>query len=61
MRQMSSLPVTFYPRPLIWTTTCLSKHHFLRNRYYSLDCLVHLTKMAEPPYMVKQNLFHYKL
>ena len=28
---------------------------------YSLDCLGHLTKMAAPPYMAKQNLIHYKL
>ena len=26
-----------------------------------LDCLGHLTKMAATPYMVKENMFHYKL
>ena len=31
--QMSSWPVTFNPRPLIWTTTYLSKHLFLRNHW----------------------------
>ena len=31
--QMSSWPVTFYPRLLIWTATYLSKHLFLRNHW----------------------------
>ena len=26
-------PLTFYPRPLIWNATYLSKHLFLRNHW----------------------------
>ena len=60
---MSSSPVTFNPRPLIWTTTYLSIHLFLEITGL-LDCLGYWTKMAAPPpppYMAKQNMFHYKL
>ena len=31
--QMSSWPLTFYPSPLIWTATYLTKHLFLRNHW----------------------------
>ena len=48
--QMSSWPVTFYPRPLIPSATYLSKHLFLRNHWavwWSIHWIVlgHLTKM----------------
>ena len=61
--QMSSWPVTFYPRPLTWTATYLSKHLFLRNHWavwWSNHKIVlgHLTKMAATP--IKWNMFHYK-
>ena len=49
--------------PLIRTATYLLNIGFseITGLFDSLDCLGHLTKMtAEPPYMVKQNMFYYK-
>ena len=42
---MTSWPVTFYPRPLIWTSTHLSQKSMDCLMDYSFDCLGHLTKL----------------
>ena len=57
--QKPSWPVTFYPRPLIWTATHLSKHLFLRNHWavwWIIHYIVLVTwpKCLQSPYMVKQ-------
>ena len=52
---MSSCPVTFNPRPLIWTATSFSQKSLGCLMDYSLDCLGRLTKMAATPIYGKTN------